>query len=305
MHLLLGDPQDTLCLSICHALNALNYPVRMITNPFVHPLRFAWQLNNNQSATQLIWGDEPPIHERDIAGVLVRNAGWVDPGGWQPEDLAYVQSETQAALLAWLWSLPCSVVNRYPPSSWYRPHPPFLSWRPVLRRCGLPTMEALVTNVEAEARGFGQELALKGLPGAVYGPLTGELHYLVMDDKEWRGLAALQRVAPVSLAPPHEETQMVCVVGEQVVWESAPSSHTVLLEPALRRFASEIGLSFVALALAQSSEGIAVVAVETHPSLELFGTAAQEQIVQEMVHLLIGQNGARHSAEPAMHRSFL
>jgi hypothetical protein len=77
------------------------------------------------------------------------------------------------------------------------------------------------------------------------------------------------------------------------------------LEPALRRFASEIGLSFVALALAQSSEGIAVIAVETHPSLEHFGTAAQEQIVQEIVHLLTRQNDARLGAEPVMHRRFL
>lgn len=305
MHLLLGDPQDTFCLSICHALEARNYPVRMIANPVVHPSRFEWRLNNDQSASQLIWGDEPPLHDNDLAGVLVRSAGWLDPGGWQPEDLAYTQAETQAALLAWLWSLPCPVVNRYSPSLWYRPQPPFLSWWPVLRRCGLPTMEALVTNVEAEARAFGRELAVRGFPGAVYVPLTGEMHYLVMDDKEWGGLAALQRVAPVCLTPPHGETQMVCVVGEQVVWEGGPSRQAALLEPALRRFASEIGLSFVALALAQSSEGIAVIAVETHPSLEHFGTAAQEQIVQEIVHLLTRQNDARLGAEPVMHRRFL
>jgi hypothetical protein len=77
------------------------------------------------------------------------------------------------------------------------------------------------------------------------------------------------------------------------------------LEPALRRFASEIGLCFVALALAQSSGGIAVITVETHPCLELFGTAAQEQIVQGVVHLLTGQNDARHGTQPVMHRSFL
>ena len=98
---------------------------------------------------------------------------------------------------------------------------------------------------------------------------------------------------------------MVCVMGEQVVWEDAPCSEAAGLEPALRRFAWEIGLCFVALALAQSSGGIAVIAVETHPSLELFGIAAQEQIVQGIVDILTGQNDARDGAELIIHRSFL
>ena len=158
MHLLLGDPQDSFCLSIRHALEARNYPVRMIANPVVHPSRFEWRLNNDRSASQLVWGDEPPLHDNELAGVFVRSAGWLDPGGWRPEDLAYTQAETRAALLAWLWSLPCPVVNRYSAALWHCPQPPFLSWRPVLRCCGLPTMEALVTTLRRRLERLGENL---------------------------------------------------------------------------------------------------------------------------------------------------
>ncbi len=204
MHLLLGDSHDPCCQSVRTVLEARNYPTRIIVaNPMVHPSRFAWRLNNEQSASQLIWDEEPPVLDDDITGVLVRSTGWIDPIGWQPDDLSYMQAETQAALLAWLWSLACPVVNCYPSAIWYHPKVSLLSWQRLMRRCGLPTLETLVTNVEQEARAFGRRLALEGVAGAVYGPLTSDLRYLVTDNEDWSGLADMQRCAPVCLTPIH------------------------------------------------------------------------------------------------------
>jgi len=87
-----------------------------------------------------------------------------------------------AALLAWLWSLPCPVINRYPSALWYRPQMPLLAWQRLLRSCGIPTMETLVTNVESEARDFRRHLARNGVAGAVYGPLTSNARYLLGGD---------------------------------------------------------------------------------------------------------------------------
>jgi hypothetical protein len=291
VHLLLGDPQDPCCLSVRTALEARNYPTRIIANPLVHPSRFAWRLNNEQSASQLVWDEEPPVLDDHVTGVLVRSTGWIDPIGWQPDDLTYMQAETQAALLAWLWSLACPVVNRYASAIWYRPQVPLLSWQRLLRRCGLPTLETLVTNVEQEARAFGRRLALEGVAGAVYGPLTSDVRYLVIGDEDWSGLAAMQQRAPVCLAYPYGAAQLVCVVGEQVVWEGEPSPEIALLEPALCRFATAAGLAFVELAFASTSEGICVIAVEPHPHFERFGDAARQQIVEGIVHLLTSEVG--------------
>jgi len=167
-------------------------------------------------------------------------------------------------------------------------------------------METLVTNVEQEARAFGRRLALEGVAGAVYGPLTSDVRYFVIGDEDWSGLAALQRSAPVCLAYPHGAAQFVCVVGEQVVWEGEPSPEMAVLEPALRRFATAAGLTFVELAFAPTSEGICVIAVEPHPHFERFGDAARQQIVEGIVHLLTSEVGYnRKGAAQTVQRSVL
>jgi len=286
VHLLLGDQEDPCCLAVRVRLEADNYPTRIIANPLAHPWRLAWLLNNKQSASQLLRDEEASVLDDQIAGVLVRSTGWIDPAGWQPDDLAYVHTETQAALLAWLWSLACPVVNRYSPAIWYQPQLALLTWQRLLRCSGLPTLEMLVTNVEQEAQAFRGQLAVKGVPGAIYGPLTSDVHYLLSGDEDWAGLAAMQRFMPVCLASPYEAAQLVCVVGEQVVWEREPSPEATLLEPALRRFAVAAGLAFVELALASTSEGICVTNVEPRPHFERFGDAAQQQIVEGIAHLL-------------------
>ncbi len=291
VHLLLGYPGDPCCLGVRAALEARDHPARIVANPLAHPSRFVWRLDNERSASRLLWGEEPPVLDEHITGVLVRSTGWIDPTGWRPDDLAYVQAETQAALLGWLWSLACPVINRYPPAMWYRVTAPLLSWQPLLRRCGLPTVETLITNAEEEARAFGQRLAREGVPGTVYGPLTSEARYLVSGDEEWSGLAAMQGFAPVCLTPPHGETRSVCVVGERVIWEGEPSSEVAMLEPALRRFARTAGLDFVELALAPTSNGVCTVAVEPYPRFERFGETARQQIVEGIVWLLTAEAG--------------
>jgi len=185
VHLLLGDTQDPCCLSVQRLLEAREYPTRIVSNPLEHPSRFAWRLDGEQSASQLGWNEQPPVLNAQIRGVLVRSSGWIDPTGWQPADLTYMQAETQAALLAWIWSLACPVINRYPSGIWYQPQLPLLFWHRLLGRCGLPTLDALVTNVDQEARAFGRCLdAEEGVAGAIYGPLTSDVHYLVTSDQD-------------------------------------------------------------------------------------------------------------------------
>jgi hypothetical protein len=306
VHLLLGDPQDPCCSRVRSLLEARNYPTRIIANPLMYPSLFGWQLNNDQSASQLSWDEKPPLLDKQISGVLVRNTGWIDPTGWEPDDLTYVQVETQAALLAWLWSLACPVVNRYPSAIWYRTQVPLLAWQRLLRESGLPTLETLITNVEHEARAFGQRLSQEGVAGVVYGQLTSSMRYFVTGEEDWSGLATMQRTAPVCLAYPYGAAQFVCVVGEQVVWEGETPSALAIFEPALRRFATAAGLAFVELAFASISEGFNIIAVEPHPHLERFGETAQQQIVEAIVQLLtVEDDYSTKSTAPTLHRRIL
>ena len=289
MHLLLGDSQEPWCSSVRIALEACNYPTRLIANPLAQPSRFKWLLNSEQCTSQLIGDEQPPLLSDDITSVFVRSAAWIDPTGWRPDDLAYMQAETHAALLAWLWSLACPVVNRYPSALWYRPKTPLLNWQRLLRRCGLPTLETLVTNVEDEAAAFGKRLAQEGIDGAVCGPLNSDLCYLVTDHDDWSGLAAMQQRMPVCLTYPHGVAQFVCIAGERVVWESEPQSEIRELEPALRCFASAVGLNFVEFALASTPQGTSIIAVEPYPYFEHFGETARQKIVEGIVQFLTTQ----------------
>ena len=234
VHLLLGYLDDPFCLGVRKALQARDFVTLTIANPFANPSRLSWQFDSERSASCLTSDDEQLIHDDQIAGVFVRNMGWIDPEGWTAADLAYVHSEAQAALLAWLWSLPCPVVNRFPPAMWYRPQAPLLSWQPLLRRRALPALEMLVTNVDREARDFGQRLALEGAAGAVYGPLNSDARYLLTEERDWNGLAALEDCAPVCLTYPHGPVQFVCVVGDRVVWEGEPSREATAAPMAIK-----------------------------------------------------------------------
>ena len=254
-------------------------------------MRFTWWLDNEKSASLFALDDEPPTPSDQISGVLVRSIGWIDPAGWEPDDLAYMQTEMQAALLAWLWSLDCPVVNRYPSAIWYYPQVPLLFWQRLLRRCGLPVLETLVTNVEQEAHAFRQRLAQEAVAGAVYGPLTSAVRYLVTSTEDWNGLATMQHYTPVSLTIPYGAIQSVCMVGERVIWEGEPSPEMIYLEPALQRFAAAVGLAFLELAFAPSSDGVCIIAVEPRPHFERFGETARQQIVDGIVDLLTMQAG--------------
>src|SRR6266542_111069 len=292
MYLLLGDYRDPWCLSVYTMLKARSLEGRIISSPLVYPSRFVWHLNNEQSESQL-WDAELPIFDNQITGVFVRSTSWIDSNGWEPADLAYTLAETQAALLGWLWSLPCPVVNRYPAAIWYRPNAPLLSWQPLLRRCSLPASESLITNVEHEARAFEHVSPTEG-NSAVYKPLTGNVCYLLTSEEDWTGLAAVQRYTPVCLTHAHGEAQFVCVVGERVVKGSQVSSEITLLEPALRYFAKTIGLDFVELALAFTSKGLGVIAVEPYPCFDHFEESARHEIIEGIFDLFTAEIDYSH-----------
>ena len=131
------------------------------------------------------------------------------------EDRAYVQTEIQAAVLAWLWSLSCPVANRYPAHIWFRSQDALLFGTLCCCAAGCRA-ETLVSNVPGEARAFA-ERSLAG--GALYAPLTSSARFPVTSDRDWAGIAAMQGYAPVSLTLPYEDPHVACVIGTQVVWD--------------------------------------------------------------------------------------
>jgi hypothetical protein len=291
MHLLLGHSEDSCCTGVFNRLEARGLPVRIVAAPLAPPAQLSWRLDAAGLASSLY----PGAPDTGIAGVLVRDTGWLEPDGWDAADHAYMQAELRAVTLAWLAGLCCPVINRPDATLWYRAGSP-LAWRALLRRAGLPLPEVIVTSDPAEARAFRRRLATGGVAGAVYTPLTEAAGYLLADDDAWERLAVLQARAPVCLAEPHGATTLACIVGNAVIWDRAPPPEAVALEPALSRFAAAAHLAFVEIALAPVRRGLAVVLVDTLPRLEHFALAARDRIIDALVALLAPESEATPAA---------
>ena len=282
MYLLLGHSEDPCCAGVFARLEARGLPVRVIAVPLAPPAQLTWRLDAF-GLTSSLYPDTP---DSAIAGVLVRDTGWLDPAGWEAADYAYMQAELRAVTLAWLAGLACPVVNRPDAALWYRAGAPLLRWRALLRQSGLLLPEVVITSDQAEARAFRQRLAAGGASGAVYTPLTDAAGFLLADDEDWERVATLQERAPVCLVEPHGAVALACIVGNAVIWDRALPPQALALEPALCHFAAAARLGFVEMALARVRRGLAVVLVDPVPRLEHFGWPARDRILDALVALL-------------------
>jgi hypothetical protein len=286
MYIVFGNLHDPFCRRISDHLEAQHFPTITISNPLLHPFRFEWQLDNEQSVSRISRGRKISISDDQIEGVFVRNTCWIDPAGWEQEDLAYMQSEMYAGLLAWLWSLKCPVVNRFPAAIWYRARMPLLFWQPLLRSCGLRSPDTLITNVSTELKSFRQELTSRGFDGGVYSALTSDVQYLVTNNEEWNGLRLMQERTPVCMTSPHDAAEFVSVIGNRVVWNNVSSLQECIPESSLIAFAKKAGLAFVELAFANTHNGPCVIAIDPYPKFEHFNNTAVYEITEHIVALL-------------------
>lgn len=282
MHLLLGHPDDLCCAGVFARLEARGRAVRVVYEPLAPPARLTWRLDYAGVTSSLY----PDIPDSEIAGVLVRDIGLLDPQSWEPADHAYMQAEARAVILAWLAGLSCPVINPVDAARWYGAGVSIFAWRALLHRSGLRLPEVAVTTDPEAARAFRCHLADDGVTGAVYVPLTGATSYLLAEDGAWEGLSTLQKRTPVCLAEPHGPVTLVCVVGDEVIWDGPVPPEAAPLELALLRFATEAGLTFVEFAFARVRGGLAVVHVEPQPRLEHFSESGRDQILDALVALL-------------------
>lgn len=282
MYLVLGSPHDACVTLVADALEAAGQSVALIDNPLAAPARFAWRFEAGRLQSTWTWhGRVEPVD-----GVLVRGGGWLSPDGWQAADHAYMQAEMFAALVAWLRSLPCPVINRYRADLWYRPQIPLVAWHRDLAACGLPTADVLITNDPVAARAFGARRPVDDVEGVVYGPLSSEACYLASTDDDWRGLEALQQRTPVCLTRPHDAPRLACVVGQRVFWDGPPPADDGRLVPGLLQLAASAGLRFVEVALARTADGPAVVGVDHHPRLERYPEPTRAAVVHALIEAL-------------------
>lgn len=291
MHLVLGHPEDSCCTALLDRLAAAGCEARVIAAPLEAPALHRLRIDSDGTcSTTLILGDPPEerIESVPIESVFVRSSGALDPAGWLAADHVYMQAEMQAAMLAWLFALDCPVINRVNAELWYRSRLPLLHWVGALRACGLLAPGMIIANDEAEIDGFRRDAERRGVPGAVFLSLAQQNSWLV-GREEWTGVLALGTHAPVCLAEPHGPVRLLCVVGQAIIWDGAPTPAESALSGRLLQFARSVGLEFVEIGLARVHAGIAVVHIDLLPRLEHFSGDSQSLILDGLMDLLLGR----------------
>src|SRR5262245_21517091 len=108
MHLVLGNPDDLCCTGVLTRLRERGLDARLLAHPLAAG-RLSWCLDDTGAHSRFVIDGLAP---EALSSVLVRDVGALSSAGWSPADHAYMQAEIHAALLAWLESLPCPVINR-------------------------------------------------------------------------------------------------------------------------------------------------------------------------------------------------
>lgn len=291
MYLLIGHDGDPCCQIVSALLLKRGHTVYVTSEPLTDDTVFCWMFDTNRSESSLRWHDGQLITDRAWRGVLVRGTG--EPrhsAGWEPADLAYIRVETQAALIAWLRSLPCPVINRFTADLWFRPWRPLVEWCWLFERCGLPTLAVQITNDIAAAHRF----ADRWHGELTYAPLTSSTHYPVVTSQQWTELARLMEHLTIVLVEPYDgDVRYACIVGQHVFWSTGPdlnSAESKAIENGLRLLARMLQIDLVQIVLLVGENGPRCINVHVFPQFAVHSTEAQWVLGEEIVTLLAGKH---------------
>ena len=291
MFILLGASDDPCLAAVSRALAGRSHETRTISDPFMDPACTAWRFDSNRSDTALTIGGETVA----IDGVLAarRIARPVRPSEeWSQEDLFYNQAEAEAALLGWLWGLPCPVVDRPPAWSWYGMRRPILVWGALLRRHGLPPLDSVITGDAGEISRF---LARQG--GAAIEHVTGHGARQLVPETDAAKVAEHAPLAPVRLTELHHGAWRACVAGPHLVWDDGTPDTAKDVSARLCAFAAAAGLGFAEF-IVTSDKRPRVLDIEHRPRFELFGPVAREAIAEGVADALTQSGELSGHAKP-------
>ena len=118
---LIGDREDLFCSDLGEGLRKNGYGALLCDQFLDAGPKLEWRFDSEQSSSSIWLGNQTKISESDIAGVVLRKP-LADLGSLAAtENATYSHAEQGVALLSWIWSLRCPVINRYRPELWFEP----------------------------------------------------------------------------------------------------------------------------------------------------------------------------------------
>jgi hypothetical protein len=291
--LILGRDYDDFCRLMCDHLCQAGRTVLFVVEENLFPeLGFTWRVPDDGT---ICWNQQR-ISFRDIDGIISRSYGVpLSREEYDTVDGKYITSEWHALLMAWLYRMPCPVVNRLRPELWYRSQlqpADLLSLVPDLR-FKLPRF--LVTTRPEEARTFWESTGQQ----IYYIPANEVTRYPVFDQSDLDKLETLSATLPLRLTERIAGTpcdafvagEQVTLVGpEGVLRRSVPPD----LSAACTHVGSTLDLAFYRLSLVEDDHGEwYCLALDRLPQLLRQPAEVRAEIARSLADLLAG--GGRHS----------
>ena len=148
MVLLINYTGDPLSVDLLKGLTERGHPARAIPDLYRDPARISWRLDTDRSSTSCRLGAGTANSDVEISAVFVRKSPFVRKEGWALDEATYVHAEKEAAVLGWIWGLPCPVINRYPPEVWFEPVESLQFWHGRIERFDLELESTQAEQVE-------------------------------------------------------------------------------------------------------------------------------------------------------------
>jgi hypothetical protein len=279
MYLILGDLPPPLVGPIRAGFDAVGAEVLWITD-LTSQAELAWRLDTSSSTFELHLENGRMVDEEQLLGVVALASSIGDNSGIKEK--RYFRAEKRAALLAWLWSLQCPVINRAPPMFWISPHVPLALWRPALSRCGLPVVDSILSNLPSELEKFVSELSRE----CAYVPLSIKEFYRVTIPADLEGLTKLTQFCPVSLTQYSPLAYTACVVERNVFWNQSVSPVLTNLQDRLIQLGVITGLSFLEIGMLVTGGTPRVRSISPFPKIERFQPETCVAITNALLGLL-------------------
>jgi hypothetical protein len=282
--LLVGKVSDACLHAVRDALWRRARRAEIVASPFARPGRASWFFPAGPDVRITL---RPGTGAVALDGVLCRGIGEsampsAEAPGWTVADLAYARAEADAALLAWLSAVECTVVDRLPAWLWYNTRPALLGWSAALASCGLPPLDSVTTtDLTCVAE------LLCG-PGVAWMPFAGGGNRYAAGKAALPGLTKTARLAPLHLTHLHDGAWRACVLGARhVVWDDSVPLPARELDPLLLCFAGRVGLNCLELVVTKCPSSVRTVNVTARPHFEAFGPAAQAEIATGLAALFV------------------
>jgi hypothetical protein len=146
--LLINCTGEPLCVDLLKGLTERGHAAQAIPDLYRNPARISWRLDTDRSSTSCRLGAGAANSDAEISAVFVRKSPFLQRAGWELDEATYVYAEKEAALLGWIWGLPCPVINRYPPEVWFAPVESLEFWRGRIERFDLELESRQAEQVE-------------------------------------------------------------------------------------------------------------------------------------------------------------